>query len=310
MSNSLVSVVMIAYNHRPYIVEALQGVLCQEGDFEMEIILSDDNSTDGMEEVIIGFINDNPRGECIRYTRHDKNIGMMKNLIWSLNQCKGEFIAICEGDDFWIDPTKLQCQISFLKSNPDFSLTYHPALVLEKNGNLVEDFIAERNFYAEVSNRLDLAIFGNYIHTPTVVFRNYRFTIPSFFEKLKIGDYFLYLLISKYGKIKRFPQNFAVYRNEVGVFSSQSMEKKRNDFKMSIRTFYKECSDFQLKIILFLRFNYSNLFDTNRKFTHSNLPTNIWDCINYISVISFFKSLRFFIFRHEYKRVYGIRFPR
>lgn len=310
MSKPLVSIVMITYNHRRYIAEALNGVLCQEGDFEIEVILSDDNSTDGMDEVILGFIEEHPSGKFIRYIRHENNMGMMKNLIWSLNQCKGEFIALCEGDDFWIDPAKLQCQISFLKNNLDFSLTYHPAFVLEKNGDLVKDFIAERNFNAEVSNRLDLAIFGNYIHTPTVVFRNYNLVIPSFFEKLKIGDFFLYLLISKYGKIKRFPKEFAVYRNEVGVFSSQSMEKKRKDFKMSIRTFYKGYSDLDLRIILFLRFNNSNLFDTKKKITSSYLPKKIWDCLKYIPVMSLFKSLRFFVFRHEYKRVYGIRFPR
>ncbi|WP_169714374.1 glycosyltransferase [Algoriphagus antarcticus] len=308
MIKPLVSVLMITYNHEAYLKEAINGVLEQEGDFDLELIIAEDTSTDNSKVIINDFIANHPKGNLIKYTRHIENMGMMKNLIWAYNQCNGEFIALCEGDDYWIDKYKIEKQTSFLSANKDFMISYHPAMVLQKNGELVPDFITENFFKSENSNQLDLAIFGNYIHTPTVVFRNTRMEIPAYFKELLVGDFFLYLLLSKNGKINRMPDYSAVYRFQVGFFSSQNAEKIRNDFKKSLRIFYLNYNQFSIKLILFLRFQNSNLFHRNTFIEKSNLSNSLVLKFRYISVIEVLRSFKNFLFRHEYSRVYGKRF--
>ena len=105
-----VSVVMITYGHEKFIREAIEGVLMQECDFEVELILANDCSPDQTDSVIQDIIKNHPKGCWIKYIRQENNIGMMPNFIFALKQCKGKYIALCEGDDYWTDPLKLQKQ--------------------------------------------------------------------------------------------------------------------------------------------------------------------------------------------------------
>jgi glycosyltransferase involved in cell wall biosynthesis len=118
----MVSVSMITYGHENYIAQAIEGVLMQECDFEIELILANDCSPDNTDAIVQGFLKNHPRGSCIKYIKHDKNIGMMSNGNFAAKQCKGKYIAICEGDDYWTDPLKLQKQVDFLEGNPDYSM--------------------------------------------------------------------------------------------------------------------------------------------------------------------------------------------
>lgn len=308
MNRPLVSVLMITYNHEAYLKEAIYGVLDQEGDFDLELIIAEDASLDNSKSIINDFVSNHPKGSLIKYTRHIENMGMMKNLIFAYKQCNGEFVALCEGDDYWIDRYKIKKQISFLSANKDFAISYHPVMVLKKNGELVSDFITENFFKAECSNQVDLAMFGNYIHTPSVVFRNHRIDIPAYFQDLLIGDFFLYLLISENGKINRMPDCAAVYRFQVGFFSSQNAEKIRNDFKKSLRIFYLNYNKSWIKLILFLRFQNSNIFLRNEFIENSNLSNKLTVKLRSFSFLEILRLIKIFIFRHEYKRVYGKRF--
>lgn len=119
-----VSVVTITYGHQDFILETIKGVLMQDYSGEIEFIIANDNSPDDTHLMVTEFLNVNsipPRFQ-IKYTKHDKNLGMMQNFIWALNQCKGKYIALCEGDDYWTDPLKLQKQVDFLEENTNFSL--------------------------------------------------------------------------------------------------------------------------------------------------------------------------------------------
>ena len=119
-----VSVVTITYGHQDYILETIKGVLMQDYSGEIEFIIANDNSPDDTHLIVTEFLNVNsipPRFQ-IKYTKHDKNLGMMQNFIWALSQSKGKYIALCEGDDYWTDPLKLQKQVDFLEENHDFSL--------------------------------------------------------------------------------------------------------------------------------------------------------------------------------------------
>ncbi|MDO9260985.1 MAG: glycosyltransferase, partial [Flavobacteriaceae bacterium] len=108
-----VSVCMITYNHENYIQQAIEGVLMQTCNFEVELIIANDCATDKTDEVIQEIIKNHPNSSWIKYTNHSQNKGMMPNFIWAMQQCKGKYIALCEGDDYWTDPLKLQKQVEF-----------------------------------------------------------------------------------------------------------------------------------------------------------------------------------------------------
>ena len=134
-----VSVVTITYGHEKYITETLDGVLMQQYDGPVEFIIANDNSPDATDEVVKKYFLENPAPSNfeIKYTKHETNKGMMPNFIWALEQTTGKYIALCEGDDYWIDPLKLQKQVDFLESNPDFVLSGHKVQVII-NGELKE----------------------------------------------------------------------------------------------------------------------------------------------------------------------------
>ena len=215
-----VSVCMITYGHEKYIREAIEGVLMQECDFEVEFILANDCSPDQTEVVIQDVLAHHPKASWIKYMKHDKNIGMMPNFIDALGQCSGDYIALCEGDDYWTDPLKLQKQVNFLHLNLDYVLSFHKVDILKLNGEIVYDFITtvpENHETIETLARL-----GNYIHTPSVLFRNVIKEFPFEFEQSPIGDYFLYMMLAEQGKLKYLDEKMGVYRYGVGVFSGNS----------------------------------------------------------------------------------------
>src|SRR5688572_14136755 len=115
----MVSVCMITYGHEPFIREAIEGVLMQRVEFNIEFIIADDASPDGTEQIIKEYVLSHPKRHCIRYTKHESNKGMIGNLVWAIGECNGKYIALCEGDDYWTDPLKLQKQVDFLEQNND-----------------------------------------------------------------------------------------------------------------------------------------------------------------------------------------------
>jgi glycosyltransferase involved in cell wall biosynthesis len=214
----MLSVNMITYQHELYIKQAVEGVLMQETNFEFQLIVCDDCSPDTTQQIVQNLIDNHPKGYRIKYFRHNKNIGMQPNGIFALNNCIGKYIALCEGDDYWTDPLKLQKQVDFLEANPDYVLCFHQVGILKTDGEIVDDFITKvpENY----ENIETLARLGNYIHTPSVVFRNVIKEFPFEFELSPIGDYFLYIMLAKYGKLKYLEDKMAIYRYGVGVHSS------------------------------------------------------------------------------------------
>lgn len=221
MNNPVVSVLMITYGHEKFIIEAINSILIQECNFEIELIISNDCSPDKTDDIITNFIKNNEKAsKIIKYFKQENNIGMMPNCIFALKQCSGKYIALCDGDDYWTDKNKLQTQVDFLNANKDYVLSFHKVAILKSDGSIVDDFITKvpENYETQET----LARFGNYIHTPSVVFRNCIKEFPFEFSQTKIGDYFLYMMITENGKIKFIPEVMAIYREGVGVISKMS----------------------------------------------------------------------------------------
>lgn len=219
----MVSVSMITYKHESYIKEAIEGVLMQIVDFTVELIIADDCSPDSTQNIVKHIIDSHPNGKWIKYFRHDPNLGMQQNGIFASNKCQGKYIAACEGDDYWTDPYKLQKQVDFLEMNESYSLSFHKINILNKDGDVVEDFITKVPENYEIFENL---AYGNFIHTPSVVFRSKYLPLPLKLSYAPVGDYVLWLHLASHGKIHYISESMAIYREGVGIWSSSKKSAK------------------------------------------------------------------------------------
>lgn len=121
-SQILVSICCITYNHEPYLRQALDSFLMQKTSFAYEIVLAEDCSTDGTRKICEEYATKYP--DMVRYLPSEKNVGGVENERRAIEAAKGEYIALCEGDDYWTDPQKLQKQVEFLDAHPDYSVTW------------------------------------------------------------------------------------------------------------------------------------------------------------------------------------------
>ncbi len=113
----LVSVCTTSYNAASYIRQCVESVLAQKTSFKIEYVIGDDMSTDGTAEIIGEYADRHP--DIIRFRHNTKNLGMISNNLLTIKECRGEYIAFLDGDDYWIDPNKLEMQVDFMKKNPD-----------------------------------------------------------------------------------------------------------------------------------------------------------------------------------------------
>jgi len=125
----LLSVRIVTYQHVDYIAQCLDNVLCQVTNFPFEILIGEDASTDGTRAIVFGYADRYP--EKIRVITSDMNVGVKANGQRVRSACRGKYIALLEGDDYWTDPLKLQKQVDFLEANPDYSLCYHDFTMLD-----------------------------------------------------------------------------------------------------------------------------------------------------------------------------------
>lgn len=223
-----VSVCMITYGHEKFIEEAINGVLMQECDFVVELIIANDCSPDKTDAVIQNILCNHPRASWIKYIKHDKNLGMMPNFIFAMQECKGKYIALCEGDDYWTDPSKLQKQVDFLEANSDYVIHSGVAQLMKKK-TITNEFygFSNENKIFEIKDFLR----QNPIITCTVMFRNCLMTFPKVFKDITFGDWFLYILLMSSTGLKSFRsiETYSVYRlHRGGIMSNLSQIKYCN----------------------------------------------------------------------------------
>lgn len=127
----IVSVCCITYNHEKYIAAAIESFLMQETEFRYEILIGDDCSTDNTRKIIEMYCERYPGR--IRLISPSRNLGGIRNQIALINRANGKYIAMCDGDDFWTNPFKLQKQVEFLEANPDYVICCHYTRVIDDN---------------------------------------------------------------------------------------------------------------------------------------------------------------------------------
>ena len=218
----MVSVIMITYNHEKYIREAIEGVLMQNVNFELELIIADDNSPDNTEQVVLDIASSHPNGKWIKYTKHKKNKGIMPNFIWALEQCKGKYIAMCEGDDYWTDLYKLQKQVDFLEGNEDVAGAFTDTMILE-NG---VSSLWRKNLKTRMVFKDTVSISAPF-HTSSFLFRKDTFNNIKYdiFNNVQSGDMLLFSLVASNGYLVKIECSPTVYRKHEGGVTNTSIHK-------------------------------------------------------------------------------------
>lgn len=246
----LVSVLIVAYNHERYISDCLKAVAGQQCDFPWEIVLVEDCSTDRTYEICDAFRQKYPA--LVRLIRGRHNVGMMRNFTRGIRACRGEFIAICEGDDFWTDKDKLTLQARALISNSSLDLCLHAADFLGPDG----DRQAYWNYshQANLLNALDIfdAPFSPMVPTASLMLRKTCLEPePKWMSAAPVADLFLALAGVARGGACYIPRRMSVYRymsvgswtaNKIPFVSDLHLEHERR----LTRAAYEACKDYRV----------------------------------------------------------------
>lgn len=216
------SVIMLTYNQAHLIRQAIEGILMQQVNFEIELIIADDASSDETEQVVRNLCSNHINGKWINYTKHKVNKGVLSNSLWSFQKAQGKYIAICEGDDYWTDPLKLQKQVDFLDSHPENSMCFHSVqLINEIENTTVPEVSAEDRNY-----NIDELLLSKMMHTVSFVFRREFLNTSKLISNAIFGvDGFLVLMMAEKGKIYGFSNNMAVYRTHEAGISTQEANR-------------------------------------------------------------------------------------
>lgn len=214
----LVSICCLAYNHEPYIRDCLDGFVTQKTDFPFEVLIHDDASTDKTAEVIREYESKYPQIiKPVYQTENKYSKGVKVNSVYNFARARGQYIALCEGDDYWTNPLKLQVQVDFLEANPDYSMCFHNAMLKWEDGRegLSMSNLEDRDYSGE-------ELYENFI-VPTAscvvrkdVFESDLYKIASKNKNFCFGDIVMWLTASECGKIRAMSDSMSVYRKHVG----------------------------------------------------------------------------------------------
>ncbi|WP_163579002.1 glycosyltransferase family 2 protein [Gracilibacillus saliphilus] len=227
----LVSICCLAYNHGKFIEDAIKGFLMQDVDFDMEIIILDDASTDNTPNIVKKYEQKYPK--LIRGIYHSTNQKPITNIpmfgAYLLPEAQGKYIALCEGDDFWIDIVKLKKQVEILENNERYTLCSHATQVK----NYID---GEQDYTIQLMSNsstipVEKIIQGEGMpHTSSLLFRRELVEqLPEFYKENNNGDIPLVLLCASKGEVYYIDKTMSVYRK--GINGSWTRNVKLNPFK-------------------------------------------------------------------------------
>ncbi|MDH3442419.1 MAG: glycosyltransferase [Deltaproteobacteria bacterium] len=223
----LVSVCLITYNHREFFRQAIDSVLMQRTEFSFEIIIGDDGSIDGTTDTVLDYHRRFP--EKIRVLLAKENLGKQTgngrlNGIRTLRACRGKYIAFLEGDDYWTDSKKLQKQVEFLESNPDYAGAFHDTSILDADGAAGNP----RSWWQDFGARLDVTLEDTIsritpFHTSSFVFRRENLSeLPTAILQCESGDLVAFILSAARGPLRRIPAPMSTYRKHYSGITNTS----------------------------------------------------------------------------------------
>ena len=266
----LVSVCVISYQHEHFIEDALNGILSQKTSFDFELLIYDDASQDNSQSIIRRMCGEAPSNISVRLFLQRENMwsrGISGSNAILYPAVRGKYVALCEGDDYWTDPLKLQKQVDFLERHPDYSMCLHPGRVLYEGNPAAptDEFYPGEKFHRIFRRKrrvpLEYMLRGNMATTASVMYRwkYYGKTFCEVFPQgINPGDWYMHLLHAKDGKIGYLPEPMSVYRKHPGGMYS-SLENNQ-------ALFYKRYKELELGF-------YEAVF---RLFTGRKRETSLW----------------------------------
>lgn len=240
----VVSVCMITYNHENYIREAIEGVLMQNTNFPIELVIGEDCSSDNTRKIVMEYVEKYPK--TIHPLLPENNLGMLENFSKTLQACTGKYIAICEGDDYWTDPYKLQKQVEILENNNQLVACITNSSVCSPENKILK---REKNVIAP-SNKSGIYTIDDFFKnnhqypTLTAVFRSNNLDkIIINISKLSnpfLGDWILWILLYQYGDFYFLNEVTAAYRINPNSVTHTVNVIKRWEADFEIRSKLKE----------------------------------------------------------------------
>ncbi len=279
MSNPLVSVLIITYNHEKYIRDAINGCLDQKSNFSYEIIIHDDASTDGTGEIVKEYAEKYP--DLIipiiqTENQYSKGFKFIPEIL--VPMAKGKYIAFCEGDDYWCDPNKLQKQVEIMENDSSISLCFTATKWIYEDGSKKNKVMRyfKKNHYLS-SSEVILAGGGVTDIVSTVIRKDIFTFIPHWYNLSPVGDAAIYLLSLVKGVFFYLNDITAVYRSGV-----------RNSWTEKNKTSVENEVNYKLKLI--------NMKDNFNKYTDGKFSSHIHKRINFdiIDLSFIYKDLRDF----------------
>ena len=236
----LVSVKVVTYNHAAYISRCIESILMQKTTFPFELVIGEDCSTDGTREIVLEYAQRYP--DIIRVVTSESNVGMRANSARILPICQGEYIAFCDGDDYWIDPLKLQKQYEAIVKYNAVLVTHSTLMVFYENKKMSGESKMRRA--KNKSGFLDLDDIISHrtpFQTSSIFLRSEIIKkLPDWYFQLAIGDYPLKVISAQLGKIYYIDEIMSVYQkgvsgsftNRYSANSTQEMEREKGELKM------------------------------------------------------------------------------
>ena len=220
----MVSIFMLTYNQEEFIVQAIESVLAQKTNFYSQLVIGEDFSTDKTREICKSYAEKYPNR--IKLLLNKQNIGLIANYVKTYNACTGKYVAICDGDDYWIDELKLQKQVNFLENDKEYKIIFTHNLNLYPSGDLEVKEKSE----IELTTHFEDLVIKNYMPSVTVMFKREKLTetMNEWLLKYPFGDWPTYLFIIRNGgKIYFLNDITAVYRKNFGTSKVLRMQRSR-----------------------------------------------------------------------------------
>jgi glycosyltransferase involved in cell wall biosynthesis len=241
----LVSVRVATYNHEKYIAQCIEGILMQKTAFPVEVIIGEDCSTDKTCEIVFSYQRKHP--EKIHVIATGKNIGPAQNSLRIQSACRGKYHAMCEGDDYWIDPLKLQKQVDFMEAHPEIPMCLHNAFWIDEAKNTARLFypspLKEILTFEEISR----------IFTPTasILARSSVIAdLPEWRIHVWAGDLLFKLWCAHHGNLGYLNEIMSVYRKNPNGLSVKTSFKKASSEILKVYHEFDKATKYQHTIII------------------------------------------------------------
>ena len=224
MQEVMVSIICRTYNHEKHIAEALDGFLNQETEYPYEILINEDASTDHTADIVREYENKHPDKIFPIYQKVNQN-GKQNTTLLLMSKARGKYFAICEGDDCWIDPHKLQKQIHYMEEHPDCTLCVHNAIQVTEDGKRLTDIVLTEEDGIIPAEEFIKGGGAHYCATASIVGRmEHAIKVPDFYRNCSL-DYAWQIYLAACGYAYCFKDRMSLYRVAVSGSWTERMER-------------------------------------------------------------------------------------